>query len=944
MKASRKLLIRLTKTKRGSTLLVAMGISVILSIVIIASLLGLRNDTHQVHRNLRRLQAHYLAEGALERAKSDVLCQLTSVNFNQSSFSTLEDNYEYVADILGAERIDGTKAESDIDWDSEDVRWDWMNDSSLDLPGITDWDTDDPSLQPLNGNVRTYVTQSTITHSAIDGSFGVDQGLEQEIGYSITMTAVAGTDDDPDQAVVSMTMRHGLQSTNIFNFLLLGYQLSDCSICHLHMYGDLGQVRADDRFEVEFSWDNGIGGGQSYQDGNLYLNGNFDRVSLNGATHKKYQEGMLKNPGQDNFVYSANAAALKNQWESDKGPFASSNPFKDIESNRDDLPQLWPSVKKNLLDWFEPRAMAMAASGESLLEVKPRDNNLAITYKPDPANPSTWITYGDAAGDPVGRSIDRIYDRNKAIPLNSGLHPNDDLDGDGVPNALDADIDGDGMPESDHEEDDSGNMVTEEGELPAVYRESNGNYYWDAELSGIAPSLDDLIDNNFVSTSGDPSGTIRGVYPDNSLDSNGNPVYAPDRNLMIVGSKKNPIVANEQVVIRGDALVKGYVDGHGSIITHRNIFVPNDLIYMDHQERVAAGDWDNPQMDGTDQLGLVAGGNIVIGNYLHYYDKGGGYTKGLMGFVFGNMVNINDPGLDQSWGRYAGRDGINNKFNHMLNPAYLMDGAEGGTWIDGNWHYYNEGNLKTPVVTQNYKMTFGEGLDTSDSNPLFDPTRKHLNFNGDSHPGTKDDKNSIYKYWYISTPGLLPLGSNLISELPKDKTYGEHSGGWFDSEDLFFFTQKPKVSISGKTYTGTVGDKDSLDDVDWIKVLQGVLYADNGIVGGNLVDGKGNNFLQFYGTVIARDIQILSAKSGKNGTRDKKYLNDVGSLYYDKRLEDRPNPLNFPLSQTGSTQVVFLGLPDRYDEDGNVSSSGTRDNFVPFTLTEKFREYVDGYQ
>ena len=101
-----------------------------------------------------------------------------------------------------------------------------------------------------------------------------------------------------------------------------------------------------------------------------------------------------------------------------------------------------------------------------------------------------------------------------------------------------------------------------------------------------------------------------------------------DGNLILVGTKDNPVHLSNQVFVKGDIIIKGYYDGTGSLWSSGNIYLPSDVRYAD-KPMVDANN--NPMLDkngaplesfgkradGKDNLaGLIAGGTIIIGDYL----------------------------------------------------------------------------------------------------------------------------------------------------------------------------------------------------------------------------------------------------------------------------------------------------------------------------------------
>lgn len=96
-------------------------------------------------------------------------------------------------------------------------------------------------------------------------------------------------------------------------------------------------------------------------------------------------------------------------------------------------------------------------------------------------------------------------------------------------------------------------------------------------------------------------------------------------NVILTGTRENPIVIDGTVAIDGDVIINGYVKGSGTLLVSGNIFVPSDLQYLDGQVVLSGDDPSNPTgprtfgvaQDGTrNVLGLTCGGNMLIGDFL----------------------------------------------------------------------------------------------------------------------------------------------------------------------------------------------------------------------------------------------------------------------------------------------------------------------------------------
>jgi len=97
----------------------------------------------------------------------------------------------------------------------------------------------------------------------------------------------------------------------------------------------------------------------------------------------------------------------------------------------------------------------------------------------------------------------------------------------------------------------------------------------------------------------------------------GDPSLADAGALVLIGTRTNPIKLNGPVVVDSDVIIKGYVSGQGTVYSGRNIHIIGSIQYVDaptwgHQDADDAAT--AAANDAKDRLGLVAKGNIVLGD------------------------------------------------------------------------------------------------------------------------------------------------------------------------------------------------------------------------------------------------------------------------------------------------------------------------------------------
>lgn len=85
-------------------------------------------------------------------------------------------------------------------------------------------------------------------------------------------------------------------------------------------------------------------------------------------------------------------------------------------------------------------------------------------------------------------------------------------------------------------------------------------------------------------------------------------------NLLLDGSL-TPIALNGTVFVNGDVVLRGFVRGNGTLLARGNLYVMGDLTYdCGTGSTLAACDYSNPSR--LPQLNLVAGGSLVVGDYM----------------------------------------------------------------------------------------------------------------------------------------------------------------------------------------------------------------------------------------------------------------------------------------------------------------------------------------
>jgi hypothetical protein len=354
-------------------------------------------------------------------------------------------------------------------------------------------------------------------------------------------------------------------------------------------------------------------------------------------------------------------------------------------------------------------------------------------------------------------------------------------------------------------------------------------------------------------------------------------------NVILSGTEQNPIVIDGTIAIDGDVVINGYVKGDGTILASGNIYVPTDLRYLDGKSYLAGDDPGRPTgprtfgiaQDGTkNALGLAAGGNMLLGDYLKpaVYTAPGpweiidGSADGDWNFALAelSLFNRTEWAKTQQLLPGAGDDQLDPSTWSVPNPSYVApDPDTGAPYVP---RYYNFGeNDEIPV----YNL----------GDIYFDPTSG--TWRGDSEVPLKwdDDMLSIWDPNDASNPNLFdPVsGDALAAVLQLTPT-----GGWLSDE----------MQKAAMEYFETQHTWDTPMEID------GLLYTNNAIFGIVHTNDTMRGQLQVNGSIVCPDLGVLAPGH--------KYLPGIGTpsnppgspykvglrLNYDKRTKDMLNVTN----------------------------------------------------
>jgi hypothetical protein len=316
----------------------------------------------------------------------------------------------------------------------------------------------------------------------------------------------------------------------------------------------------------------------------------------------------------------------------------------------------------------------------------------------------------------------------------------------------------------------------------------------------------------------------------NSFD----PSVNANTNVILVGTKDNPIVLSGEVAVDGDVVISGYVQGEdGVLVTKGNLYVVGDLIYNDTTD--ANGDRVfGTQADGSkNNLAFAAAGNIIHGPYNTGRD--------------GSEVTDDSP-------RNFGTTNFNAfeipLFNRMewtkTQPYVAADGTV--TDVVANAAKDADGN---PVANSAYESGHTPRYYT------FDPgSTPNMFLNGHTW-------DNVNKVWHGKEfgGGNVDLSGGVISAL-------DPSNGWITPGDYKAMLEQAEADRTAANN----GDKVPYE-------IDGLLYTDNAIMMMSRRNSSGGGQMIVNGGILASDVGVLVP-----GSRSPTSLGRSGlHLNYDKR-------------------------------------------------------------
>jgi hypothetical protein len=392
----------------------------------------------------------------------------------------------------------------------------------------------------------------------------------------------------------------------------------------------------------------------------------------------------------------------------------------------------------------------------------------------------------------------------------------------------------------------AGNRVVDASEFFAVARDADGTISSGIiNVSGAGQVIDTAAEYNAALFTGNQTSLAASTTG----------------NVILSGTQDNPIVIDGTLAIDGDVVINGWIKGTGTIVTSGNIYVPTDLRYLD-----GAGTF-GVASDGTQNaLGLAAGGNLLLGDYLKpsvftnpsQYEIVTGSSDGEWNFSLAeiSLFNRGEWAKTQQFLPGPGEDNSNPATWTVSNPDYIADYTP---------RYYN----------------FGEG----DEIPIYNLGEIYF----DTATGTWIGDEEVPLSWDMDLLTVLDPGDT-TNPLLYDQTTGQPiaaviqltpENGWLSDE-----MQKAAIEYF-----------EGARPADTPMRIDGLLYTNNAIFGIVHRNDNMNGQLHINGSLVCADLGILAPgnRNGNTGSAG----NVPGSPYaiglqlnYDKRTKGMLNVIN----------------------------------------------------
>ena len=115
-------------------------------------------------------------------------------------------------------------------------------------------------------------------------------------------------------------------------------------------------------------------------------------------------------------------------------------------------------------------------------------------------------------------------------------------------------------------------------------------------------------------------------------------------NVVLSGTVDNPLIIDGDVGVFGDLIVRGKIQGKGSIKVSGNVYIIDDLEYIDGTTPLGGRSFGKGAHGGVNSLGIAAGGNIMVGDFIRANkkdDRNLGDTSGEFSFIANELATFN---------------------------------------------------------------------------------------------------------------------------------------------------------------------------------------------------------------------------------------------------------------------------------------------------------------
>ena len=412
-------------------------------------------------------------------------------------------------------------------------------------------------------------------------------------------------------------------------------------------------------------------------------------------------------------------------------------------------------------------------------------------------------------------------------------------------------------------------------------------------------------------------------------------------NVILTGTASNPIKLDGKVVIDGDVVIRGYVQGVGQIYATGNIYIPGDVIYKDRIDPIVVPPSTSPvpqEAFGSDAqnkpnlLGLVAGKNIVVGDYLSQVTH---WSEGNTSSVGSANHDFYSPSYQNENGQVVTKNGqpepgkiLTYDQDKYLNPSQVtvmpgtvtIDGKTYSKYSQPNFSMfqlalfnqseyvktlqklpdYGSGNSYDPKDASHYRV---DNTPANNPNDPYDESYIPRFYSFYSYDGNDPKKSPVY----VSTTGWQQspeAGGNGAGWIASEQRFNlqRHSGdpvNFTDLSDIPASVQSP-ASLTKKTVVNIHPDWIAPDTMMKIisseevtrqtgsRRIDGLLYTNNAMLAierklvqvynptsgtwSNALSRGGGN-LTINGAVIAPDMGVMTPKGTFNVNYDQRVQN-----------------------------------------------------------------------